>query len=233
MIITLLPRLDYLATNLFLAEIRNLIYEYALTTKNGIIDIKRTQNKVTRSITEPTRVVHDSNYKKKFKDLALGLLRANKQTHKEASLYLWTHNTLRFASTVDLASFLGRHLLHVRYITRIVVDGTMSFHYGASMRAPGEMAFSLLGFAENLETIKLCLDLPDSPESGKVRQFYDLTRNSLHAIGVRKGNKLAAMDLLVINGVFPWSPEDQTTLSARHQQLITVFREGVEQLILD
>ncbi|KAF2445144.1 hypothetical protein P171DRAFT_485210 [Karstenula rhodostoma CBS 690.94] len=208
-------------------EIRNMIYQHALTAANNHIDIHRARDEETSALTKPVRMSSGSR-KNTSKDIALHLLRVNKQIREEATPLLYSQNNFNFRNARDLSSFLGRHALHVRDLSRIVVWDSLDLRGNVIAAQYMEMAFSLLVFAENLESLELTVDLygkTDDQIRSAVGSFYRMARNWLQAVGIRKGDKLAAMNILTINSNRSWIQEE------RHLQLFVKFRDILGQRV--
>ncbi|KAF9739863.1 hypothetical protein PMIN06_006029 [Paraphaeosphaeria minitans] len=212
-------------------EIRNLIYKYALTATDGEIYIRRGPGEGTLDRTKPVRVSPGSR-KKNFTDIALHLLQANKEIHGESTPLLYSRNTFHFDIVGDLSSFLGRHALHVRDLTRIVIDNSLNAHHGVTTRQHAEMAFSMLIFAENLEHLGITIDLHAKSHLQTVSaaaNFHRMARNWLLAVGARKRDKLAALDILAFKSDTSWPRfHDQ---AAREAQLLVVFEDALNRLL--
>lgn len=206
-----------------------MIYQYALTAVDGKIYIQRGRDEGELTRNKPMRMAFGSR-KKKFNDVALQLLRVNKQVHKEATPLLYSQNTFSFECMGDLSSFLGRHSLHVRDLTNIVIRDSVRPNQGATVQHHGEMAFSLLAFAENLEHFEVTIELigrGDNTIEQSVGVFFRLARNWLQAVGSREGDKLAAMNILTIH-CFESHTRRQL---ADDDQLHILFLETLKQIL--
>ncbi|KAL1609857.1 hypothetical protein SLS60_001522 [Paraconiothyrium brasiliense] len=210
-----------------LGEIRNMIYEHALTATDQQVDIHRVLDDFTGARTKPVR---QSKYagKKKYKDIAHQLLRTNRQIHDEATPMLYSQNTFNFFDARGLANFLGRYSLHVRDLSHVVICEELYLDRGTSQSL--EMAFSLLAFAQNLQSLKL--DLTWSKHGtvdDAAKSFYHMARNWLQVVGMRKGDKRAAMDILVVDRFRMWYG---LSMSSKPQHRVAIFREKLEKTIV-
>jgi hypothetical protein len=202
-----------------------MIYEHTLTAANGEIDIHRVWDADTQTRTKPARQSKYSR-KKKYRDIVLQLLRVNKQVREEATSILYSQNTFRFSNTHDLASFFGRNSLHVRDLSRIVICDELWLNFGPGTRLAIETAFNLLSFAENIQSLELTLKWTRSDDiNAAARSFYLLARNWLQAVGIRKGDKHAAMEILTIEGI------QMSSRRTRIGDRIELFREALEQAL--
>ncbi|KAJ4349981.1 uncharacterized protein N0V89_008602 [Didymosphaeria variabile] len=206
-------------------EIRNMIYEHALTATDRHIDIHRVLDDDTKARTKPVRQSKYSG-KRKYKDIVHQLLRVNRQIHDEATPILYSQNAFNFFDAQGLASFLGRYSLHVRDLSHVVICENLHFNRGTGQSI--ETAFSLLAFAENLQSLKL--DLTWS-KNGNVKDaaqtFYHMARNWLQAVGLRKGDKRAGMDILVFEDFWMWHG-----LSMPTPQRVAMFRDSLEETLM-
>lgn len=187
--------------NLDLGEIRNMIYEYALTATQGEVDIHRVRDSDTGARTKPMRQTKNAG-KKKYKDIAHQLLRANKKIHAEAAPVLYKVNTFRFYDVQDLTIFFGCHAVHVRHLSSITVWAPVYLQQGPLTQQHIETAFSMLAFAENLNYLQLEVVWSKTGRlDDAVRAFFEAARNWLQAVGLRKGSKKAGMDVLDVRQV--------------------------------
>ncbi|KAF1978500.1 hypothetical protein BU23DRAFT_651311 [Bimuria novae-zelandiae CBS 107.79] len=189
------------------AEMRNSIYEFALVTTDKI-RIHRVMDPVTKCRTYAVR--ENSKYVPRTKDneIAIGLLRACKQTHKEASEFLYTKNRFVFPGTGELSSFFGRYYQHVQHLTRVKVDININATVSSPVCKHVEATLNTLIFAEHLETLSVnihsSIHVQDNgnEQMGRVaREFYLCAQHWLHAVGQRKGDKKAALGILDVQQV--------------------------------
>jgi hypothetical protein len=204
-----------------------MIYEQALTAAKGEIDIHRVWDADTQARTKPARQSKYSR-KKKYKDIGLHLLRVNKQVRKEATPILYSQNTFKFSNAQGLASFFGRNSLHVRDLSRIVICDELWLDSGPGTRLAIETAFNLLSFAENIQSLELTLKWTQSGDLNVAAQsFFLLARNWLQAVGTRKGDKRAAMDILTIDDI------EMSSRPTRVGDRVELFQEALGQALAD
>lgn len=169
------------------AEIRNMIYKYSLTAPKGL-DMYRVKNNsrgsrtlVRRRPVPPTGDV-----------IALEILRVCKQINTEATQILYSDNIFKFDQSGTLPMFFSHNAIHVRDFRYVTLDIY-------NIAVPGiQMIFSTLVYAENLERVYLEWSMSDVTGAAEVaaRIFYGAARIWLETVGIRKGNKTAAVGML-------------------------------------
>ncbi|OTA32549.1 hypothetical protein BTJ68_06780 [Hortaea werneckii EXF-2000] len=196
-------------------EIRDLIYEFALTDSTDMAIVAHIQNKrrtvARRAIHGNTLISAPRNTKKRKRSkqttndgepcgLAPALLAVSKQLHTEAVGFLY-HQPLIFEEPHALHSFLAGIGSHREYIRDVVLQ-----HWGyrrGTKNAMNFAAFPLLGLCTNLKSltfesaIGLRTRLNAQPE--KVAELvYRNMHFFLEAYGAAKGRRDAAVDVIVL-----------------------------------
>lgn len=191
------------------AEIRNMIYTYALTDPSGVNLVgafkhrRRTVERVSAKMASglnnyhrPNRLLNDS-FRSKFEDpvgLVPSLVAANKQTYQEGRAILY-NNEFIFADTAALYGFMlnlsasGAHQLkHLRI---------KQWAYGRGMKGYNHACFAVLTQATNLKTLRLdkMSGWARKPQ-GAASKCYRDAFPWLEAVGAAKGRCDAGVDVL-------------------------------------
>ncbi|KAF2637061.1 hypothetical protein P280DRAFT_137576 [Massarina eburnea CBS 473.64] len=169
------------------AEIRNMIYKLVLATDDEIEFQRAYENREKgRFLIKRQRPHIITN-----NDINVKLLRVSKQIREEATVFLYSGNTFFFFSANTLPKFFSQYATHVRDIRSITLNVCHC------SQAALEKAFSYLAFADRLE--RLCLHYQMSPRytfQDNVDIFFWGSRYWLEAVGIRKGNKNAALQMI-------------------------------------
>ena len=171
--------------------------------------------------------------KKKHKDISHQLLRTYKQISQEASPLLCSENVFSFHNIQDLASFFGRHATRVADIRKITISDYIVLNASRGTLSRTETVFSLLAFAENLDSLKLDLYWgQDQDIKEAARTFYHVARNWMEAVAIRKGNRTAAVEMISTYD------SDSSVLSISNRpfpvpfdQVDAQFREALKKLL--
>ncbi|GAB1741456.1 hypothetical protein NU219Hw_g6687t1 [Hortaea werneckii] len=189
-------------------EIRDLIYEFALTDSPDTAIVAHIQNKrrtVARrgekESTEPSKTGKGRGKHQKTKDrapcvLVPALLAVNKQLHKEAVGFLY-QRPLIFKDPHALHAFLASIGSHRENVRDVVLE---SWGYGRGTKnAMNFAAFPLLGLCTNLKSLKFESEIGFRARPEKMAELvYRNTHFFLEAYGAAKGRKDAAVDVIVL-----------------------------------
>ncbi|KAI7513040.1 hypothetical protein KC347_g1953 [Hortaea werneckii] len=192
-------------------EIRDLVYEFALTDSTDMAIVAHIHNKrrtVARRAIHGDSLISAPRTTRKRKGskqttnngepagLAPALLAVSKQLHTEAVGYLY-HQPLIFEDTHALHSFLASIGSHREYIRDVVLQ-----HWGYGRGTKNAMnfaAFPLLGLCTNLKSLTFERGLGYRAQPEKIAELvYRNTHFFLEAYGTAKGRKDAAVDVLVL-----------------------------------
>ncbi|RMY61079.1 hypothetical protein D0865_01185 [Hortaea werneckii] len=224
-------------------EIRDLIYEFALTDSTGTAIVAHTQNKRRVASRRRSRVKFERKetgkargIKLKFIDrsprcvLVPALLAASKQLHKEAVGFLY-QSPLVFKDIHALHSFLAGIGSHRAYVRDVLLQ-QWDYGYGRGTKNPmNYAAFPLLGLCTNLRslTIEKGIGLRTQPE--KIAELvYRNAHFFLEAYGMAKGRKDAAVDVIVLDApsYYPYPDEECLSKEERRQR----FRVALRKLLM-
>ncbi|RMY53140.1 hypothetical protein D0865_05409 [Hortaea werneckii] len=222
-------------------EIRDLIYEFALTDSTDTAIVAHIQNKRRiasrrgRKVSiEPSKTGKGRGKKRKAKDrapccvLVPALLAVSKQLHKEAVGFLY-QSPLIFKEPHALHSFLAGIGSHRAYVRDVLLQ-----HWGYGRGTKNAMncaAFHLLGLCTNLRslTIEKGIELRTQPE--KIAELvYRNAHFFLEAYGMAKGHKDAAVDVIVLNAPSYYPYPDKECLSKEERR--ERFRIALRKLLL-
>lgn len=207
-----------------------MIYVYALVS-NKKIDIYRARHpRLGREMLAKRR----PRTGRGRKDITPQLLRACKQIRNEATTILYSHNWFSFEKARSLFDFLGQYATHVRDLRQI------SLSIPNCRSDTVEAAFSMLAHAENLEILDMVYDMSGGTNgSGAARLFYGAARKWLEAVGIRAGNKYAALQVLQLPAIKTLKPvthvdywgHSHTTGVSESQEGQTEFLETLKSLL--
>ena len=178
-------------------ELRNLIYELALTDPKGITLFCKTKN-YRRTVTRNDFTDLESQRlraRSRSQDrLVPALLAVNKQIHSEALGYLYQQPII-LSDTYALHNFLSLIGSNRPMVTNLTVQGWGSGR--GTNHAMNVCIFPLLGLCTNLENLFLdcTIGWVRTPQ-GLARQIYRDGHYFLEAYGRAKGRKDAGVDVL-------------------------------------
>lgn len=192
-------------------EIRDLVYEFALTDSTDMAIAAHIQNKrrtvARRAIHGDTLISVPKNTRKRKGSkqttndgescsLVPALLAVSKQLHSEAVGFLY-HQPLIFEDPHALHSFLASVGRHREYIRDVVLQ---RWGYGRGTKnAMNFAAFPLLGLCTNLKSLKFESGLGYRAQPEKIAELvYRNTHFFLEAYGAAKGRRDAAVDVIVL-----------------------------------
>ncbi|KAI7085707.1 hypothetical protein KC356_g5646 [Hortaea werneckii] len=192
-------------------EIRDLVYEFALTDSTDVAIVAHIQNKrrtvARRAIhgdtlrLAPRKTGKCKGSKQKTNDgepagLAPALLAVSKHLHTEAVGFLY-QRPLIFEDPHALHPFLAGIGSHREYVHNVVLQ-----HWGYGRGTKNAMnfaAFPLLGLCTNLKSLTFESGLGYRAQPEKIAELvYRNTHFFLEAYGTAKGRKDAAVDVLVL-----------------------------------
>ncbi|KAI6901689.1 hypothetical protein KC318_g14351 [Hortaea werneckii] len=223
-------------------EIRDLIYEFALTDSTDTAIAAHVQNKRRIAARPSKRMRMRTEWKRsgkcklkkpKTKDrapcvLVPALLAVSKQLHKEAVGFLY-QSPLIFKDPHALHSFLAGIGSHRAYVRDVLLQ---QWGYGRGTKnAMNYAAFPLLGLCTNLNslTIQKGIGLRTQPE--KIAELvYRNTHFFLEAYGMAKGRKDAAVDVIVLDAPSYFLYPDTECLSKEERR--ERFRIALRKLLL-
>ncbi|KAJ4990122.1 hypothetical protein SVAN01_04403 [Stagonosporopsis vannaccii] len=192
------------------AEIRNMIYSYALTEPSGIhfVAVQRHRRRCVERVSTKTfsqvadsrspyqaRNINDDS-DERAASLVPSLLAVNKQIHQESCDILYS-NELVFADSIALYAFMIN--LGPASAARIKKIRIKGWGYGRTSKAYNNACFAVLIWATNLE--KLYIDSSVgwwSAPKGAAQQLYRDAFPWLEAVGHGRGKFDAALDVLEI-----------------------------------
>lgn len=195
------------------AEIRNMIYTYALTDPSGInfVAVQRHKRRCVERVSRKTLDSHSRTYYRSNRinynlndandlptSLAPSLLAVSKQIHQEGCNILYS-NELVFADTVALYAFMIN--LGPAGASHLKIMRLKGWGYGRTTKAYNNACFAVLIWATNLE--KFHLDAYPGwyrQPKGAAQQFYRDAFPWLEAVGHTKGKFDAALDVLGVIG---------------------------------
>ncbi|KAI7226869.1 hypothetical protein KC330_g8646 [Hortaea werneckii] len=200
-------------------EIRDLIYEFALTDSTGTAIVAHIQNKRRVASRRRERVRSPRCV------LVPALLAVSKQLHKEAVGFLY-QSPLIFKDPHALHSFLAGIGSHRAYVRDVLLQ---QWGYGRGTKnAMNYAAFPLLGLCTNLSslTIEKGIGLRTQPE--KIAELvYRNTHFFLEAYGMAKGRKDAAVDVIVLDApsYYPYPDKECLSKEERRERFRVALRE--------
>ncbi|KAF9699970.1 hypothetical protein EKO04_001873 [Ascochyta lentis] len=194
------------------AEIRNMIYTYALTDPSGInfVAVQRNRRRCVERVSQKTfnsasgsrSYYQSSRINDSIDDandlptsLVPSLLAVNKQIHQEGGDVLYS-NELAFADTVALYAFMinlgpgsASHLRTMRL---------SGWGRGRTSKAYNNACFAVLIWATNLEKFQIDTSMGGwyRQPKGAAQLFYRNAFPWLEAVGTAKGKFDAALDIL-------------------------------------
>lgn len=224
-------------------EIRDLIYEFALTDSTGTAIVAHTQNKRRVASRRRARVKFERKETGKARGIRLkfidrsprcvlvpALLAASKQLHNEAVGFLY-QSPLIFKDIHALHSFLAGIGSHRAYVRDVLLQ-QWDCGYGRGAKNPmNYAAFPLLGLCTNLNslTIEKGIGLRTQPE--KIAELvYRNAHFFLEAYGMAKGRKDAAVDVIVLDAPSYHPYPDKECLSKEERR--ERFRVALRKLLM-
>ena len=209
------------------AEIRNLIYNYALTDTSGIkfVAVQRNRRRCVervsgktfdqashgRSPYQPSNINDDADEQPTV--LVPSLLAVNKQIYQEGCDILYS-NELVFADTIALYAFMiNLGPASASLVKKMRLQG---WGYGRTSKAYNNACFAVLTWATNLE--KFYIDTAVGwyrNIRGAAVQLYRDAFPWLEAVGNAKGRSDAVLDILEVGeecldrGDFSWTNEQK------------------------
>ncbi|KAF1921373.1 hypothetical protein BDU57DRAFT_438415 [Ampelomyces quisqualis] len=240
-----LPNRKFFPFLLLPAEIRNMIYSYALTDRTGINLVgcfkhrRRTVERVSADMQATIPHGHhwsrsDLNYGvwgqyEKPSALVPSLLAVSKQIHQEACDILYDNDFI-FADSFTLYNFLlnlgptgAKQLKRVRMLDWCI---------GRGMKGYNHACFALLVQATNLKTFRFDkLSGWASKASGAASKFYRDANPWLEAVAAAKGKVDAGVDMLDLTwDMFEhahWQDDSERMMTAEERQgkFMTTLRE--------
>lgn len=195
------------------AEIRNVIYTYALTDPHGINfvavqrnrrrSVERVSQKTLESVSGGRIYYHPTTINDRFDDaddapmsLVPSLLAVNKQIHQEACDILYS-NELVFADPVALYAFMiNLGPVSASRLRKIRLNG---WGWGRTTKAYNNACFAVLIRATGLEKFRIDTNISwHSQPKGTAQQLYRDAFPWLEAVGDAKGKFDAALDILEV-----------------------------------
>lgn len=190
-------------------ELRDLIYEFALSDSKDTAMVAHVQNK-RRTVarrgekvsTEPSKTGKGRGKKRETKHrapcvLVPALLAVSKQLHKEAVGFLY-QRPLIFKDPHALHSFLAGIGSHRQYVHDVTIQ---YWGYGRGTKnAMNFAAFPLLGLCTNLTSLTIESGIGFRAKPEKIAELvYRNTHFFLEAYGAAKGRRDAAVDIIVLD----------------------------------
>ncbi|KAF2997142.1 hypothetical protein E8E13_005079 [Curvularia kusanoi] len=190
------------------AEIRNIIYSYALTDTSGInfVAVQRNRRRSVQRVSDKTfnQISGNGMYYQSIRinddaddqpaALVPSLLAVNKQIHREGCDMLYS-NELVFADSIALYAFMiNAGPAGASHIKKIRLNG---WGYGRTSKAYNNACFAVLIWATNLEKFRVdSLAVYWRRVRGSAQQFYRDAFPWLEAVGSAKGKFDAALDII-------------------------------------
>lgn len=175
------------------AEIRNMIYNYALVA-DPFIEIIRVHG--PPHIFDGIAKRRPGRSKKAKEMIAPQLLCVCKQINQEARTILYSRNHFYFGRPGDLSAFFNR------YATRINDVHRLSLRLNTAKNAAAKGAFSALAHANSLEQVQIIYRMRDGGNVGSsALYFYNAAHDWLRTVGLRKGDKKAALKVLGVRPI--------------------------------
>lgn len=200
------------------AELKNRIYDVALTDPEGIFFISRTKQYrriVEREVPNSTDLSGDSRRSrhrynrfrnpssqasspsapvKKLTPLVPNILLLNREIYAETQPILYASNTFNVEDTTALHAFLANIGTNNRAtLTDVTISG---WGYTKAHKAMNHPAFTLLAGATNLQHLRVDCRVSWSGAKHAARQLYRDGFHWLEAMGVAKGTFDAAVDIV-------------------------------------
>ena len=152
----------------------------------------------------------------------MGLLTVNKEVYDEALRILYNH-FMRFESTTTALDFLGQLPNSVRpRITNISIK--------TYVKTTARNAMHFLAESPNIANlyIESGVYAGDEPAKG-AKEFYDAAYKFLEAIGARKGDKVAGVDVLGFSkGALTLKPGEDKTKRVWNEEMVKEFKEELK-----
>ncbi|KAL1603531.1 hypothetical protein SLS60_005119 [Paraconiothyrium brasiliense] len=210
-------------------EIRNMIYEYAFTSDQQMYIVNR-WDPIARAVdpySEPhrhrTKAVLRS--KKKRNDIPYNLLRTCKQVCREATPFLYTNNLFSFSSQASLHAFIVYFPEAIPHLRNIEVP----MHLDVRGDKASDCQFNL----DHLTTVPLERLLATRIQASArtveeaTMDFYNVARNWIKAVGRRRSDKFAALEVLQVRWVL--LPPNGVIHHERTPQFFEVLRDLIER----
>ncbi|KAF1978511.1 hypothetical protein BU23DRAFT_595677 [Bimuria novae-zelandiae CBS 107.79] len=186
-------------------EIRNMIYEYAfISDKQMSISRWPADDSEGRDCQMFTGTLHrhltakEKQKMKKQKDAAFNLLHVCKQIDDEATPFLYNRNSFHFSFHEWLTAFIAQYPIHVPHLRDIWVWFRIDNRRGLATDVQAILYSPGLADLERM-TVLVYTSAKALPEAAE--QFYAVARNWIQAVGERKGDESAALDILNVEAV--------------------------------
>jgi hypothetical protein len=153
----------------------------------------------------------------------VGLLTVNKEIYDEALPVLYNH-MMRFESTTTALDFLGQLPNSVRpRITNISIK--------SYIKTTARNAMHFLAESPNIANLYIESGVYAGDDTTKAaKEFYDAAYKFLEAVGARKGDKLAGVDVLLFGKeAFTFKPgEDKKKKKVWGEEMVKDFKEELK-----
>lgn len=221
------------------ADIRNIVYTYALTDASGInfVAVQRNQRRCVERVSQKTLslVSHgQSHYQSKRTNdnvedvedtsmsLVPSLLAVNKQIHQEGCHILYG-NELVFANTSALYAFMiNIGPVNALYLKKMRLKG---WGYGRTSKAYNNACFAVLVWATNLQKFFIDTKIGWCTRPKRAAQhFYRDAFPWLEVVGNAKGNFDAALDILDLSeGSLEWQDSCDPPQNMTNEDMLKAF----------
>ncbi|KAF3053907.1 hypothetical protein E8E11_011781 [Didymella keratinophila] len=227
------------------AEIRNMIYSYALVDPSGIkfVAVQRHKRRCVQRVSEKTfrqisrRSYYQSNTinddaDEQAVELVPSLLAVNKQIHREGCDILYS-NELVFADPIALYAFM-LNIGRGGSVLRIKTMRLKGWGYGRTSKAYNNSCFTSLRDAENLEKfyIDCSVGWYRQPKNA-AQQIYRDAHGWLEDVARVKGKFDAALEILEVSaeslGRTHWNASQDQTDEQRRDAFNHELRRNLEQ----
>jgi hypothetical protein len=229
------------------AELRNMIYAYALTDPSGIKlvaafkDRRRTvkrmsafPERIPRMATGRGRASSTNNdvhaQKEECAPLVSSLLAVNKQIYKEgvdilySNEFIFTDSAALYSFLINLGPASSKHLRTIRL---------MKWCFSRDSKAYNHSSFAVLIWATNLTTFHIEASPSRSWRGSPKRDAEQIYRNAfpwLEAVGAAKGKPDAAVDVLRLSDEFCMGGYYYGTVSS-NAEIIEKFKARLSKLL--
>ncbi|KAF2869841.1 hypothetical protein BDV95DRAFT_89008 [Massariosphaeria phaeospora] len=192
------------------AEIRNMIYEYSVVANEKIRIVGHKDTK-GRMIAKRT-----FGYLGPRNDINLSLLRVSRQVREECTPVLYAKNRFCFEQASSMTLFMAQHATRLSDLRHVTI-GFRCAHASTTSFA----AFSSLAHTTNLQSITLDSWYFGSDWADPIalaEKFYLAACVWMEAVGLRKGEKKAALKMIRLGPILSKKPAQYLGPDGRYHE---------------
>ncbi|KAL8833708.1 MAG: hypothetical protein Q9176_007864 [Flavoplaca citrina] len=236
------------------AEIKNMIYEYALTSEYGIplvFRLKGYRHTVTLGDPKIFQDFRRRTYREDFDgpscyrnvplaqvlrpSFAPAIIALNHETHTQAQTILYSYNAFALEDPKALLAFCA----NIGPKNCAMLQEVNLKHFGKTVvrRALCYPAFAALASAVNLQLLNLDCSIRRGDPVLTARQFFRDGHNWLEAVGANEGRRDAAVDRIQLGpenfarSRYRVDSTDDTTDEQKLEKMTTIFKKELRRLL--